>query len=223
MSAAATATATATAAATSALGGLAASAASSASEGVSAGLQRVAEGLASSGLNGVDAVLGFVLLASVLVGLVRGLVFEVLSLAGWVAAWLGAAWVAPLLAPHLPLGEPGAALRQGAAFVIAFIACLLAWSLAARLVRLLLHATPLSLPDRLLGAAFGLLRGGVLLLALATVVGFTPLSSSQPWRESRLALVVVAGLDALRPLLPPAWSTRLPRQALAPVPVAVPV
>ena len=40
------------------------------------------------------ALLG-VLLLSVLVGLVRGLVFEVLSLLGWVVAYFAAQWFAP--------------------------------------------------------------------------------------------------------------------------------
>ena len=35
-----------------------------------------------------------------LLGLWRGLVFEVLSLLGWVAAFLLAQWLAPRLAPH---------------------------------------------------------------------------------------------------------------------------
>ena len=208
------------AAAGSALGAWAASAASAsagAGQAVTQALSQAAgqasSGLASSGFNGVDAVLGVLLFASVLIGLSRGFVFEVLSLAGWVAAWFGAAWLAPELSPHLPIAEPGTALREGVAFVIGFVVCLVAWTLAARLVRLLLHATPLSLPDRLLGAAFGLLRGGVVLLALATLVGFTPLSRSEPWRDSRVAGWLAVGLEGLRPLLPPEWSKRLPSQA----------
>ncbi|MCK7494049.1 MAG: CvpA family protein [Comamonadaceae bacterium] len=49
--------------------------------------------------------------SSVVVGLVRGFVFEALALAGWVVAWFAAQWAAPQLAPHLPLGEPGSALQ----------------------------------------------------------------------------------------------------------------
>lgn len=182
-------------------------------------LQPLAGRLSTSGFNAVDAVLGVVLLASVLVGIARGFVFEILSLAGWVAAWFGAAWLAPQLSPHLPVAEPGTALREGVAFVLGFVLCLLVWSLAARLVRLLLHATPLSLPDRLLGAGFGLLRGGVLLLALATAVAFTPLAKAEPWRESRAAGWLASGLEGLRPLLPPEWARRLPRPAPLPGPV----
>ena len=157
----------------------------------------------------VDWALLAVLAVSVLVGVVRGFVFEVLSLAGWIVAWFAAQWGSPLLAPQLPVGAPGSALNAGAAFALAFVVALVAWALLARLVRLLIHATPLSIPDRLLGAAFGALRGGVLLLALATVVALTPASQSAAWRASSGARWLEQGLAVLKPLLPEAVSRHL--------------
>ena len=139
---------------------------------------------------------------SVVVGLVRGFVFECLSLAGWLVAWFAAQWGAPMLAPRLPVGTPGSALQMGAAFALSFLGALLVWALLSRLVRLLIHATPLSLPDRLLGAVFGLLRGLVLLLALATVVALTPASQSPGWRASQGAHWLGVALATLKPLLP---------------------
>jgi membrane protein required for colicin V production len=139
---------------------------------------------------------------SVVVGLVRGFVFECLSLAGWLVAWFAAQWGAPMLAPRLPVGTPGSALQMGAAFALSFLGALLVWALLSRLVRLLIHATPLSLPDRLLGAVFGLLRGLVLLLALATVVALTPASQSPGWRASHGARWLGVALATLKPLLP---------------------
>ena len=158
----------------------------------------------------VDWVLLALLLASVIVGLVRGFVFELLSLLGWVAAWFGAQWFAPQVATWLPVGTPGSALNLGAAFALTFIAALVAWTLAARLIRLVLHATPLSLPDRLLGALFGALRGVVLLLALAVVVGLTPWARSAPWQHSRGAAGLAAALQGLTPLLPAQLVRHLP-------------
>lgn len=161
-------------------------------------------------LAAVDWVLLAVLAASVLVGLVRGFVFECLSLAGWVVAWWAAQWAAPQIAPHLPVGAPGSAVNLGAAFGAGFVAALLVWALLARLVRLLIRATPLSVPDRLLGAVFGALRGGVLLLAVATVVGLTPAAQSQAWREARGAAWLQQALGLLKPLLPEAAARHLP-------------
>ena len=151
----------------------------------------------------VDIVLASLLGLSVIVGLVRGFVFEVLSLLGWFVAYFAARWFAPDVAPHLPVGTPGSGINHAAAFAAVFVAALLVWALSARLVRLLIHATPLSLPDRLLGAVFGLLRGLVLLLAAATVISLTPLSKSAAWQASQGAQWLQAALDGLRPVLPP--------------------
>lgn len=157
-----------------------------------------------------DWLLLAVLLASVLIGIARGFVFECLSLAGWVVAWFAAQWAAPTLAPHLPVGAPGSALNLGVAFAAAFLLALLVWSLLAKLVRMLIHATPLSIPDRLLGGGFGFLRGTVLLLALCTVVTLTPAAQSDAWRRSTGAQWLQHILSALKPLLPPAAARLLP-------------
>lgn len=153
-------------------------------------------------LGWVDWTLIAIVALSVLIGLVRGLVFEVLSLVGWVAAWFAAQWLAPQLAPYLPVGTPGSGLNLGAAFTLAFVGALIVWMVLARLIRLVLHATPLSIVDRLFGAGFGALRAGVLLLALATVVAFTPASQSPAWRSSIGARWLSQTLAALKPLLP---------------------
>jgi membrane protein required for colicin V production len=92
----------------------------------------------------IDWALLALLGVSVVVGLVRGFVFEVMSLAGWLVAWFGAQYLARDLAPHLPVGTPGSAGNMAAAFVLCFVGILIVWALLAKLVRLLVHATPLS-------------------------------------------------------------------------------
>lgn len=158
----------------------------------------------------IDAALLAVLAVSIVVGLWRGFVFEVLSLAGWIVAWFAAQWLAADAAPWLPIGSPGSAPNHAAAFVVVFFAILLAWSLGARLVRALLHATPLSLADRALGAGFGFLRGAVLLLALAVVVALTPAAQSPGWQRSTGATWLNHTLHGLKPVLPPRVAAWLP-------------
>lgn len=150
----------------------------------------------------VDALLAGALLLSMLVGAWRGLVFELLSIAGWIAAWIAAQQFSAQLAPQVPIGSAGSGLNLAASFALVFIGALIAWAIAARLVRLLLHATPLSVVDRLLGAVFGLMRGAVLLLAVAYVVGLTPLAAAAAWKESVGAAWLGAVLQAAAPLLP---------------------
>ncbi len=161
-------------------------------------------------LGWIDWTLLAVLGASVIIGLARGFVFEMMSLAGWVVAWFAAQWGAPSLGLHLPIGTPASPLNLAAAFLICFLGALLAWSLLSRLVRLLVHATPLSLADRALGGGFGLVRGMMLLLAVATVVAMTPAAQAQEWRSSHGASWLMIALRGLKPLLPPSMADLLP-------------
>jgi membrane protein required for colicin V production len=158
----------------------------------------------------VDALLLGVLFVSTILGLVRGLVFEMLSVAGWFAAYFAAQWLAPEVAPYIPVGEPGSSVNYGVAFAVTFIGALIVWGLAARLLRMLIRATPLSLLDRLLGAGFGFIRGMIVLLTLATVVGLTPLMKSAAWQQSIGAVWLNSVLRGLKPMLPPGISKHLP-------------
>lgn len=161
-------------------------------------------------LGWVDWALAAALALSVVIGLWRGLVFEVLSLLGWVAAYVAAQAFAAVVAPMLPIGNPGSAVNQGAAFAVVFIVALMAWALASRVLRQVLHATPLQAIDRVLGAGFGLLRGAVLLLAVATVVALTPAARTPAWQDSQGAAWLGALLHGLKPVLPESLAQHLP-------------
>jgi membrane protein required for colicin V production len=163
-----------------------------------------------SSLNWVDWALVATLLCSVVLGFARGLVFEVMSLVGWVVAWFVAQWFAPEVALHLPVGVPGSSINAAAAFALTFVAALVVWGLLARLVRLLVHATPLSVIDRLMGGAFGILRGILLLLVVAMVVALSPAGKSLAWRESRGAMWLNSSLQGIKPVLPASVVKLLP-------------
>ena len=164
-----------------------------------------------SELGWVDWTFIGILALSVVVGLMRGLVFEVLSLLGWVVAYFAAQWLAPEVATHLPVGKPGSALNHAAAFASTFVVVLLVWTLLARLLRLVIHATPLSLVDRALGATFGAARALVVMLAITTVVMLTSLAKSQAWQASRGAVWLNGALHRIKPVLPPQIAEHLPR------------
>ena len=160
-------------------------------------------------LGWVDVVLAAFLVVSVLIGVMRGFVFELLSLAGWFVAFIAARLLAPLVQPYIPLGEPGTALNHGVAFAAVFLAALVVWGLSARLVRALLHATPLGLPDRFLGALFGALRGMVILLLLAALVALTPLKASFAWQQSQGGAWLAAAVQGIRAWWPGAVAPRV--------------
>lgn len=149
-----------------------------------------------------DLLLASVLLVSLLVGVMRGVVYEVLSLAGWFVAYLAAQWLTPWAQGVIAVGQPGSALHHGVSYAVVFLAALIAWGLLARLVRALIRATPLSVLDRMLGALFGGLRGVIILLLIAALVGVTPLEKSVAWQESQGAAWLNTALQALKSL----WS-----------------
>ncbi len=161
-------------------------------------------------LGTVDLVLLGVLALSAVVGVWRGLVFELMSLFGWVVAYVAAQAFSPQVGAYIPLGTPGSAMHQAFAFFATFVGSLLVWALLARLVRMAIQATPLTVPDRLLGGGFGLLRGLVVLLAVATLVAFTPAARSPSWTESRGAGLLGLLLQGLKPMLPTEVSRHLP-------------
>jgi len=164
-----------------------------------------------SNLGWVDLVFVGILLLSIIVGLMRGLVFEVLSLLGWLAAYVAAQWLAPSLGPHLPVGRAGSALNQAAAFACMFVLALIVWGLAARVLRMVVRATPLSPVDRALGATFGLARALVVMLAITTVVMLTSLAQTAAWQESRGAVWLNGALHGIKPVLPSQIAEHLPR------------
>lgn len=152
------------------------------------------------------AVLG----ASLLLGAWRGLVYELMSMLGWIAAFVLAQWWAPEVALRLPMSGATEPVRYAAAFVLVFVAGAFAGGLLAWITRKLIEAIGLRPVDRTLGAAFGLVRGLVLLLALAVVMDMTPMKSSPWWQTSMGAGLLSTALKGLRPVLPDAFGKYLP-------------
>jgi len=157
----------------------------------------------------VDWILLGVLVFSMLLGAWRGLVYEVLSVLGWVVSFFVAQWFAPDLAARLPVQSAADPVRYAAAFVLIFIAAVFAAGLLAFLIKKLVAAVGLAPVDRVLGAAFGVLRGVVLLLAATVVIDMTALKTSDWWRESKGAPVLAATLKALKPVLPEQFAKYL--------------
>ena len=137
-------------------------------------------------MNWTDLVILAVLLISVLIGLMRGLISEVLALAMWVAAtWI--AWVyGPAMAAlfehsiHLP------SARLAAGYALCFIGVALAGALLRLVVRQLVWSIGLSGVDRMLGMVFGFLRGALLVAVAVFLLQLTPVTRETWWRTSTL-------------------------------------
>jgi membrane protein required for colicin V production len=150
----------------------------------------------------LDWMLMGVLLLSMALGAWRGLVYEVLSVLGWVASFVIAQLYAATVGQMLPMSGATDALRYAAGFVLTFIASAFAAGLLAWLAKKLIETVGLRPVDRTLGAFFGLLRGIVILLAATTAVLMTPLKEGEWWKQSAGAGILSATLKAVKPILP---------------------
>ena len=157
-----------------------------------------------------DWILIAALAASMLLGALRGLVYEVLSVMGWIAAFLLAQWFSPDVAEKLPMQNSGEALRYAAAFVLVFIASVFLAGLISALMKKIISVVGLRPVDRMMGAIFGLFRGLIFLLALSVVVHMTPLQESDWWLESQGGPMLMTLLKDLRPILPEKFGAYLP-------------
>ena len=154
------------------------------------------------------AVLG-VFAVSLALGAWRGLVREVVSILGWVIAFLAANLFAGPLGPSMPQVIPTPELRVAAAFVAVFIGALVVTSLAGLLLSKIVKGVGLGGLDRVLGAVFGAARGLLIVLAAALLAGLTSAPRQAFWRDSLSGPLLARGVIAVKPLLPQTLTERL--------------
>lgn len=146
---------------------------------------------------------------SMLAGALRGLVYELLSVVTWIAAFVAAQWLAPQLAPSMPMGNASAALRMAVAFAALFVAGVFAGGFVAFVVKKMIDAVGLRPADRSLGLVFGAARGVILLMATAAVIGMTTLRTAEWWRESQGAAALQVLLRGAAPMMPESFARYL--------------
>lgn len=153
----------------------------------------------------VDYVFIAILAFSLLLGIWRGLVHEAISLAALVAAFvlttLYAADVASLLDPTIesPIG------RSITANILVFASVLILGALVAWLLSSIVKGAGLSGFDRMLGAAFGLARGLLVLAVLALVIQLSALRREPALAQSRLLPTLQPLAKSLERVAPADW------------------
>jgi len=150
-----------------------------------------------------------VLAFSVAWGIWRGFMREVISLAGWVLAFLAASAAAGPLGEALPTSISSPEVRVLVAYLVVFVFTLSIATLAGMLLSRLLKAVGLGGLDRTLGGLFGLARGVVILLAFTLLAGLSSLPRQPLWKQSISAGVLTRTVLQLKPWLPPRLADRL--------------
>jgi membrane protein required for colicin V production len=153
-----------------------------------------------------DYLVIFVLVTSIVISTMRGLVKEILSLAGWIVAFVVANAYGPWLAGMLPNAIPGEVVRLIVAFIALFIGVRILMALLAMAVDALIAAGGLTLADRGLGGLFGLGRGIVIVLAGVILCGMTSIPKQDFWKNALLSPMAESGVRTVKPFLPVAMA-----------------
>jgi membrane protein required for colicin V production len=145
---------------------------------------------------------------SLLLSLIRGLVREIVSVAGWVAAFTLSIMFSGTVAALLP-ATLGPMLAGLLGYLLVFACILLVAGFVGLILSMLVRAAGFGLLDRMLGMAFGIARGAVIIVVLVMLAGLTPLPREQFWRNAMLSGPVETIVLALRPYLPGGLAERI--------------
>ncbi len=154
-------------------------------------------------MNMLDLAIVAIVLVSLLVGLVRGFVREVLSLAAWIVALWAAYGYARLGGTYLVDYIDQPPVRVVAAFAIIFVVVLIVASFLGYLLCRLFSVGGLDGLDRSLGMLFGIGRGVLVVAILILVAIFMDMTPQPWWQKSLLASYFDPVVELLRSLMPP--------------------
>ncbi|NII09105.1 CvpA family protein [Oleiagrimonas sp. C23AA] len=137
-------------------------------------------------MNWADYTILAILAVSVLMGLWRGFVAEVLALLIWIAAF----WVAWSFGDRVARFFDGLISLPSARMLVGYGLCFLGVLLLGALLRFvmarLIEGTGLTGSDRMLGMLFGLARGALVVTLAVFLLGFTPVTRDPWWHQSQL-------------------------------------
>lgn len=148
-------------------------------------------------LTGFDWVFIAIFGLCVLLGLQRGLIREGLGLLVWAVAILAGNWYCALLAPHLPDMMNSEELRIIVAFVLIVIAGVIIGGIVTRFINTMIQWAGMSGFNRLLGGAFGALKGGAILAVIGVAVPLTPFAQMSGWQQSQLRPMISQLQDSI--------------------------
>lgn len=155
---------------------------------------------------GVICIIGF----SLLLGLWRGMIGEVIALIAWVLAFLAARTFGAEIGSGLfATSISDEHVRILAGWALVFVLTLILIALVQLAVRGAIRALGLGFADRFLGLLFGVARGVLIVLVLVIIGGMTPLPRQSWWMEAKFAPPLEIAVLALQPWLPEEISKRI--------------
>lgn len=148
------------------------------------------------------------LVLSLLWGVWRGLVHEVLGVLGWGLAFWIAQRFGPALAQYLTVWASDS-LRLAVAFFVLFLLTVVVVAACIWMLGRVMSAVGLRPLDRILGGLFGLLRAALLLLAIGVLVNAAGWRDSDWWSASVAADLITQVLQVIKLWMPAPWADYL--------------
>jgi membrane protein required for colicin V production len=164
--------------------------------------------LGLSGMNLLDWAIALILAISTVTAFMRGLIRSLVSLIGLAGGIALACWFAPQGAAYLVRWIKPLALAEIAAFILIVAGTYAVATLLGRLIRGAASAVGLGFFDRLAGAAFGFVRG-VLLLAASLLPFAALLPQFGPARGSILLPYLLPAAHGISFVMPRNFGLRL--------------
>jgi len=155
-------------------------------------------------LNWVDYLILGVFIVSILAGLLRGLIKEIISLLTWIAATIAGLLLAPRVAAYftnsaqvqstiasadstigINAAHSVSMVSTGVSFMVIFVVTLICGTIFNYFVNRTVDAGGISVGNRLWGGVFGLGRGFLVNILIVFMVQFSPLGQQPAWAQSQ--------------------------------------
>lgn len=158
-------------------------------------------------LNNLDVVFLIIVGISALVGIVRGMTKEVLSIFGWVLAAAALYFLVPIVDPIMQqyiASKMLCSIVSGIAILIVF--CIV-WLLTADRLAAIVRSSKLSAVDRILGFVFGAARGAIIVILIAVMItALIPEQSKEGvFAQSQYFKLANNTAEPLKAMIPDEW------------------
>lgn len=144
-----------------------------------------------------------------MLGFWRGLLSEIVALGAWLLAFVMAKAFMGSLQPYVSGWVKEPVLQGPAAFLLIFFVVLILVAILRWVLSELVRAAGLGFADRFLGACFGAVRGGVIIFAVALIVGIGGFARSAWWQGASFSAPLETAALASKPWLPELLAKRL--------------
>ena len=145
-------------------------------------------------VNWIDALLGAVMLLSVVAASARGFMYSAVGLAAVILAFTLALSQGDILLELFDSVLESSGVAAALSYAVVFVAGLLFFGATGKIIRKVAGKLDLGGLDRFAGFCYGMARGGILAVVIVLAAGALPVGKTRVWKES--AAVPVAGAAA---------------------------